>query len=306
MFRSKKPAVTFSVSIAKGALESIFDDCDKFNVDETGGRILGTYSQSGTHIDVKVLGVLEAGPNAERSPVYFLQDGDYQEKLFRAIEEAHPEIEHLGNWHTHHVNGLQTLSGGDKTTYTKTVNHSKHNTDFFYALLVVKKNAGRNPRYEIKHFFFRRNDNNIYEIPAKDVQLVDAPALQPRRPSQAVEVRDSPGQQGRQDAPNPERAKDQEFFFEFYPGLKALLSKDIGAPYWKGPLSLVDGSRADVVAMENPDDKARSYSIAVSSRNPLIADVLAQYKGRKFPSARHAILHLERDLNQALYTARGG
>ena len=302
MFRSKKPAVTFSVSIAKGALESIFDDCDKFNLDETGGRILGTYHHNGDHYDVKVLGVLEAGPNAERSPVYFLQDGDYQEKLFRAIEEAYPEIEHLGNWHTHHVNGLQTLSGGDKTTYTKTVNHSKHNTDFFYALLVVKKNVGRNPRYKIKHFFFRRNDNNIYEIPAKDVRLIDAPVLRPRQHGGTVEARDPP----RQHVPNPERAKDQDFFSEFYPGLKALLSKEIGAPYWKGPLSLVDGSRADVVAMENPDDKARSYSIATSSKNPLIADILPQYKDRKFRSARHAVLHLEHDLNQALYNGKKG
>jgi hypothetical protein len=303
MFRSKKPAVTFSVSIAKGALESIFDDCDKFNVDETGGRILGTYRQNGSHYDVKVLGVLEAGPNAERSPVYFLQDGDYQEKLFRAIEEAHPEIEHLGNWHTHHVNGLQTLSGGDKTTYTKTVNHSKHNTDFFYALLVVKKNAGRNPRYEIKHFFFRRNDNNIYEIPSAQVQMVDKPALRPPEAKKKSEIAPAPSPET---APNPERAKDQEFFSAFYPNLKPLLSKSIGAPYWKGPLSLVDGSHTDVVAMENADGPAPFYSIATSCKNPVIADILAQYQERQFRSARHAVLHLERDLNQALYRGKKG
>ena len=101
---------------------------------------------------------MSPGPNAQRSPTYFLQDGDYQEKLFRAIEASHPDIEHLGNWHTHHVNGYPTLSGGDKTTYFKTVNHEKHNTDFFYALLVVSKNRGGNPRYEVKHFFFRRGD----------------------------------------------------------------------------------------------------------------------------------------------------
>ena len=41
--RSKKPA--FSMSIARGALESIFDECDKYDTDETGGRLLGTYRQ---------------------------------------------------------------------------------------------------------------------------------------------------------------------------------------------------------------------------------------------------------------------
>jgi len=301
LFRSKKPA--FTISIARGALESVFDECDRYNVDETGGRLLGTYRHKHGRYELEVTGVLEPGPNAQRSPTYFLQDGDYQEKQFRAIEAIHPEIEHLGNWHTHHVNGLQTLSGGDKTTYFKTVNHDKHNTDFFYALLVVSKNRGGNPRYTVKHFIFRRDHDTVFEIPAKDVRLVDAPVLRPPQARDVAELRD-PRPHSSSTAPNPERAKDQEFFSEFYPSLKALLVKESGAPYWKGPLPLVDGSPAEVVAMEDPDDRARSYSIATSCKNPVIADILAQYKKRKFRSARHAVFHLERDLNQALY--RGG
>jgi hypothetical protein len=58
--------------------------------------------------------------------------------------------------------------------------------------------------------------------------------------------------------------------------------------------------------MEDPDDRVRSYSIASSSKNPAIADILKQYKQRKFRSARHAILHLERDLNHALYRGKKG
>jgi len=303
LFRSRKPP--FSVRIARGALESIFDECDKYDVDETGGRLLGTYRDRKGSYEIEVKGVLEPGPKAERSPTYFLQDGDYQEKQFRAIEASHPEIEHLGNWHTHHVNGLQTLSGGDKETYFKTVNHPKHNTDFFYALLVVRKNRGGDPRYTVKHFIFRRGHDTIYEISAKDVQLVDAPVLRPPQTRDAAEMRD-PRPHGSSNAPNPERAKDHEFFAEFYPGFKALLAKDIGAPYWKGSLALVDGSRAEVVTMEDPDDRTRSYAIASSSKDPVIADILAPYKQRKFRSARHAVIHLERDLNQALYRAKKG
>ncbi|MGY3353552.1 hypothetical protein ACVWZK_000215 [Bradyrhizobium sp. GM0.4] len=81
MFRSRKAKSSFSVTIARAALESIYDDCDKFNVDETGGRLLGTYRQDGDRYEVEVRGLLEAGPSAERSPVYFMQDGNYQEKL---------------------------------------------------------------------------------------------------------------------------------------------------------------------------------------------------------------------------------
>jgi hypothetical protein len=302
LFRSKGPR--FSISIARGALEAIFDECDRYDVDETGGRLLGTYRHDNSRYDIQVKGVIEPGPNAQRSPTYFLQDGDYQEKLFRAVEAGHPEIEHLGNWHTHHVNGYPMLSGGDKTTYAKTVNHEKHNTDFFYALLVVNKNRGGNLRYTVKHFIFRRGDDTIYEIPAKEVRLVDAPPLRPRDAA-AAEPPASSREATPQLAANPERPKDREFFSEFYPRLSPLLSKSIGAPYWKGPLSLVDGSQAEVVAMESVDGGAPFYSIATSCKSPVIADIKVQYGERQFRSARHAVIHLERDLNQALYRGKG-
>lgn len=303
LFRSKKPA--FSVTIARGALESVFDECDKYDVDETGGRLLGTYRHDNGRYGIEVKAVLEPGPNAQRSPTYFLQDGEYQETQFRALEAVHPDIEHLGNWHTHHVNGYPTLSGGDKETYFKTVNHAKHNTDFFYALLVVSKNRRGNPRYAVKHFVFRRGADTIYEIPAKDVRLIDTPVLRPAQAHDAVEVR-GPRPSGRSGVPNPERVKDQEFFAEFYPDLNPF-SKSPDVPYWKGNVPLVDGSRVVIVTMEDPDDKARSYSItASSSSSPAVAGIVTQYKQRKFRSARHAVLQLERDLNQALYRGKKG
>src|ERR1039458_9798541 len=174
MFRSKKPVI--SISIAQQALESIFDECDRYDHDETGGRLIGTYRRKGLQYDIEVSAVIEPGPKATRSPVSFFQDGDFQEGIFRSMEARNPNIEHIGNWHTHHMNRLQTLSGGDKATYFKTVNHDKHNTDFFYALLVVRKNHGKTPRYEVKHFLFLRNDDTVYEIPHAQVRLTDTPA----------------------------------------------------------------------------------------------------------------------------------
>ncbi|ESX62658.1 hypothetical protein X760_05920 [Mesorhizobium sp. LSHC422A00] len=301
MFRRKKPS--FSISIAKDALESIFDDCDKFDVDETGGRLIGTYQQKGGRLEIDVQGVLEAGPKAERTPTYFLQDGEYQEKLFRAIEALHSNIEHLGNWHTHHVNGYPTLSGGDHATYTKTVNHEKHNTDFFYALLVVSKNRNRDPRYSIKHFIYLRNDKVVYEIPPQDVRIIDTPALvPPQLNARSTGERSSPA--ARKDAINPERAKDLEFFAEFYPGMKALLSKSAGTPYWKGTLTLIDGIQADVVAMENAESSEPYYSVATSRKTADVEHIRTQYQERQFRSARQAVVDLERDLNQAIYRAK--
>jgi hypothetical protein len=302
LFKSKKPA--FSISIAREALETIFDECDKYDADETGGRLVGTYRHEGGRYDIAVGAVLEPGPNAQRSSTYFLQDGEHQERLFRSIEASHPDIEHLGNWHTHHVNGFPTLSGGDKDTYFRTVNHENHNTDFFYALLVVRKNHGGNPRYTIKHFIFRRNDKTMYEIPTDKVRIVNSPALVPS-PADSAEKRD-PLPLGNEGAPNRQRAKDQEFFADFYPDLKPFSSKTSGAPYWKGRIALVDGSRAEIVAMESVDGTVSHYSVAASLKDPLVGDTLARCQKKQFRSARHAVLYLERELNEALFHNKKG
>jgi hypothetical protein len=300
MFRSKKSPVT--VTIVRAALESIYDECDRYNVDETGGRLLGTFHSKGAHYDIKVTGVIDPGPAARRSSTSFFQDGDYQEKVFRAIEARHPDVEHLGNWHTHHVNGYPTLSGGDISTYHNIVNHKQHNTDFFYALLVVRKNSG-NPRYDVRHYFFRRGDDSVHEIPENSIHVIEAPLLSAAE-AETPEGKASPAAGGRKGPGNPERAKDKDFFAEFYPRLKAQFSDKLGTFYWKGPLTLIDGSAIDIVAAESADGPAPEYSIIASPKNTICSDTVAGYKERAFPAARHALVAFERDLNQALYHER--
>src|SRR5688572_5924855 len=302
MFRTKKSHT--SVTIARAALESIFDECDRYNVDETGGKVIGTYRSKGSNIEITVSGVIGPGPNAQRSSTSLFQDGDYQEQVFRRVEKQHPDVEHLGSWHTHHVNGYPTLSGGDVTTYRKIVNHQNHNTDFFYALLVVRKNGGRAPRYDIKHFLLRRGDEAVFEIPSSEVRIVDIPLLTDEGGEAAPHEMRPSSPAARRGQANPERAKDQEFFSEFYPDLKSLFSEKLGAPYWKGQLALIDGSRIDVVAVESTDSNTPEYSIVTAGDNETCADTLAGYKGRKFGGARHAIFQLEKDLNRAIYLNR--
>ena len=301
MFRSKHPR--FEVTIAQAALNSIFDECDEFEVDETGGRIIGTYTKKGNAYDIRVLGVLGPGPHAKRSPTSFFQDGEYQERIFRMIEERHRNIEHLGNWHTHHVNGLQTLSSGDKTTYRATVNHRNHNTDFFYALLVTRKTSHPERRYDVKHYFFRRDDDEIYEIPDRQVRVVDLPAVWTRDSERPPHAAQDVGPAEHDENVNPERAKDAELFSAFYPELKSLFSQKMGSLYWKGPLNLVDGSSVDVVALEISNDGKTRYSVTASSENSAVLGVVERYRQRTFNSARHAVLTLERDTNRALYRA---
>lgn len=299
MFGSRKSDCPFSIEIPKAALESIFDDCDQFDADETGGRLIGTYHPNGDSILIKVAGVLPAGPNAQRSPTFFQQDGNYQEQLFRAIEQAHPEVEHLGNWHTHHVNGLQALSGGDKETYGKTVNHAKHNTDLFYALLVTTRNARGSPRHDVKHFVFRRGDPNFYEVPRKNVRTTNVQLLAP-----ALSPVPRKAENPRTHGPNPERVRDQQFFEEFYPDIKPLMSRSNGAPYWKGSFPLIDGSLTTVVAMEEATEEGFSYSIAVSCQHPAAIDIPAAFNGERFSNARRGVLQLERELNRVIFRGK--
>ena len=304
MFRSKTPSV--KLSIRRRVLDEICDECDRFAVDETGGRIIGTYQKNSKGFEVQVLDVIGAGPNAKRSPTTFFQDGEYQEKVFRAMEAKQPDIEHLGNWHTHHVNGLRTLSSGDKATYRRIVNHDRHNTDFFYALLVVEKTSDRNRRYEMKHYVLLRGGDSIYEISDRDIEVVEDSGVRRDVGEAATETTRPLHEMDFNSDAKIERVKDQEFFSEFYPGLKAIFPKSLGTLCWKGSFPLVDGSRAEVVAMENLENREPSYSIAIARPILESAGKVESYRDRSFKSARQAILHLERDLNRELYLSKKG
>lgn len=302
MFRSKNPRV--NISIPRKALEAIFDECDGFDVDETGGKIIGTYQKKGREYSIDVLGVIDAGPNARRSATSLFQDGEYQERVFRSLEKEHPDLEHLGSWHSHHVNGLSTLSSGDKITYHNIVNHDKHNTDFFYALLVVRKTPNGNQRYEVKHYVVFRNDDGVTEIPGSQVHLLEQSRCSPHGTEGGLGSSSSSHETEAALGANVERVRDQEFFVEFFPSVKPGFSKALGALYWKGRLDLVDGSHADVLVMESKNNGKPFYSVALTGTKLPLSEVLGSYKDRSFNSARAAVLYLERDVNRELYRGK--
>ena len=68
MFRSRKPTPSFSISIARQALEAVFDECDRHDIDETGGRLLGTYRHESGHYEIHVTGVLGPAPTLSARP----------------------------------------------------------------------------------------------------------------------------------------------------------------------------------------------------------------------------------------------
>jgi proteasome lid subunit RPN8/RPN11 len=304
MFRSKNPNVTVSIPIK--ALEAIFDECDRFPADETGGRILGTYNKRRKEYQIDVLGVIGPGPNAQRSATTFFQDGEYQERVFRDVEKEYPYVEHLGNWHSHHPNGLQTLSSGDRATYQRVVNHDKHNTDFLYALLVINRTPFESRRYAVKHFIVFRDDDKIHEIPESQILILDHSRVQSAHANVVFDTGGTALTAAAAHNGNPTRAKDQEFFSEFFPSLKPALSKGLGTIYWKGTIPLIDGSDADVLAIERPDHGADKYGITAKNYEEASSKVVERYKERSFPSARQAVMQLQRDMNHEIYLRKKG
>jgi hypothetical protein len=291
--------------IPKAALITVFDECDGFDQDETGGRVIGRYQEHEDRLDIQVTGIIEAGPKARRSAVSFFQDGDYQEQVFRKIEDEHREIEHLGNWHTHHVNGLQRVSDGDIETYHRNVNHRNHNPSFFYALLVTAKHRSSNPlrRYTVKHYLFRRGDERIYELHGSQVEVVDAPLLWPAEMGKHQHKRHSPD--GQDLGANPNRGYDNEILSEFFREVRPFSNAKLGI-YWRGPLELLDGSKVEVVLLEDPAAAKPTYTVTLREPPAALKSVAEQIATVEFPSVRAALIRTERSCNRALYTEHGG
>jgi hypothetical protein len=290
--------------IPKAALITVFDECDGFDQDETGGRVIGKFKEHRGKLAIQVTGIIEAGPQARRSAVSFFQDGEYQERVFRKIEDHHREIEHLGNWHTHHVNGLQTLSGGDIETYHRTVNHRSHNAPFFYALLVTEKNRSSDPlgRYTVKHYIFRPGDERIYELRRDQVEIVDTPLVWPERAERSRDKRDShPKHELRA---NPNRAYDSDILGEFYRGVRPFSSAKLGM-YWRGPLELLDGSKIEVVLLEDSAAANPTYTVTLREPPSALREMAEEIANLEFPSARAALITTERSCNRVLYRRYG-
>ena len=289
------------VVIPRNALEAVFDECDRYDADETGGRIIGSYSERAGQLTISVSGIIEPGPSAKRSNTSFFQDGAFQERVFREIEREHPEIEHLGNWHTHHVNRFPHLSSGDIATYTRTVNHEKHNTSFFYALLVTEKEpAHSRQRYRVRHYILRRGENKVFEIDGRHVDVTDGPLLWPgnRGPSisatqptatpaaAAIDMREA-------------RYYDAVVLKDLYGRLRAFSSQTVGL-YWRGPIELVDGTDMEVVLLEDASGRQPEYRIGLPQPRAALTEIIGKIGERRFTSARTALIHAERACNRAI------
>ena len=294
------------LAIPKAALVAVFDECDGFDQDETGGRVIGTYR--GAPRQTRNPGHRHNRSRAAGAPVELsvsFRMGNTRSRFSARSKTDHREIEHLGNWHTHHVNGLQHLSGGDIETYFHTVNHRNHNTPFFYALLVTAKHRSSDPlrRYTVKHYIFRRGDEQIYELRGRQVEIVDAPLVWP---AGAGQHRNARGHHAQHDVgANPNRVYDKEILSEFYREVRPFSNAKLGI-YWRGPLQLLDGSQVEVVLLEDSAAANPTYTVTLREPPAALKNLAEEIGNVEFPSARAALITTERSCNRALYLQHGG
>ena len=298
--KARLDVLAVRVEIAEGVLESVFDECDRYVREETGGRIVGHFAVDGGNLVIQANGVIEPGPGARRTSTSFFQDGEHQTEVFRRIEAKDPSIEHLGNWHSHHVNGYPTLSSGDVATYRRIVNHELHNLDFFYALLVTQRKEGQSGlnRYAVRHYVLFRGDDAVREIPQADVQVTNQPKVWP------TEHRDSDDEPKKDQVKDDKapgfmavRARDQVVLEVLCPSLEPRLSTRTGTFFWKGLLSLIDGSAIEVRVAEVEDDARLLYYPVVSPSTEQVAALCET----PFSSAALAIRALESQMNREIY-----
>ena len=288
------------MEIARDVLESVFEECDRHDREETGGRVVGHFTVDCGTLVVRAAGVIEPGPKARRTSTSFFQDGDYQTEVFRRLEAKDPSIEHLGNWHTHHVNGYPTLSAGDVATYRQIVNHELHNLDFFYALLVTNRNEGRTglDRYAVRHYVLFCGEDAVHEIQPTDVRVTDRPRNWPKEVNTSKHASGAGGAEGDGTRGTVEvRARDQSVLGVLCPSMEPHLSSGTGTFFWKGSLPLIDGSAMEIRVVEVEDDGGLLYYPVVSSASEDVVELCET----PYPSASNAVRALELLMNLEIY-----
>ncbi|WP_157521875.1 hypothetical protein [Herbidospora cretacea] len=191
---------------------------------------------------VIVVAYLDAGPGKDRTAVHHLSDTDYQFRLFQEVARDVPDLHFLGIWHSHHPNGLDTLSQGDERTGAVTVNNPGHEHDFLLSSLAVDFAGLTGGR----HFVFLRGRPGFLEIDPADVTVVQGPNPVANRIAEiAGRLRPEPPDGGvtwARTAAGKAVLLEDRIWLARYPGLRPFLRR--GLMVWRGRIDL-SGTTAD-------------------------------------------------------------
>jgi len=221
---------------------------------EDGGKFLGRIVRRDGQLVIRIETYIDSGPRVDHSASHLHPDGEYQEAVFRLAECLDPGIEHLGSWHSHHCNGLNTLSGGDIRGYIQTVSDPDYGPRYFFVVLVTALERGR---AAMRYYLFEKGTQEYVELDAGSVRLVDnvypwedvvaasERAAQKARnlPSSAAQAALShplPTRRERDtsDALRLLRSKDRAWFARRFPEAQIVQDRRDGTLSWKWPVRL--------------------------------------------------------------------
>ena len=75
--------------------------------------------------------------------------------------------------------------------------------------------------------------------------------------------------------------------------------------YWRGPLELLDGSKVEVVLLEDSAAANPTYTVTLREPPAALKSLAEEIANVEFPSARAALITTERSCNRALYRQHG-
>jgi hypothetical protein len=138
------------IIIRTGVFSDFFEFFDRTSNVEEGGMLIGFLKKKDAPIasltdqsrwleglTLVVTDQIPSGPAAEKTVGSLHSDLDFQESVFREIEKKEKKIHHLGSWHSHHCNTVQSLSSGDIESYKAMVNSPRHAHRYYLAILLT-------------------------------------------------------------------------------------------------------------------------------------------------------------------------
>ena len=150
----------------------------------------------------------------------------------------------------------------------------------------------------MRHYVFFRGDDDVHEVGAGNVRVTDEPRLWPRSDGASTHaLRGDRAQAQGTCGTVAIRARDQSVLKVLCPSFEPRLTAQSGTFFWKGPLSLVDGSVIDVKVVEvEAEDGLHYYPILAT-----VSGEVAQLCATPFSSAFEAVRALELRMNQEIY-----
>ena len=131
--------------------------------------------------------------------------------------------------------------------------------------------------------------------------LTDAPLIWPS--ASDVPGRKKSTEHLDEDALRTNRVYDRDIVSQFYPKVGTFKSEELGI-YWRGPIPLIDGSKLEMVVLEDASGTAPEYTVTLRNPPEMLTRSTKAIAKEGFASCRAALLTTERMCNAELYENR--